>query len=517
MPDFERMKETERARAPETIIVDAPQPEILFEEPLSKGDVAPAPGRARREVAEDRALGDAPFGRDARRAIDFADVPEAVGEASARFVAGIADAVDEVTDEQAMAFANRRNAARAANAAAERVDLGNPVFDVDGVDEPVRNPMNLPALVERAVVYRDPEWQFQQRPVEPEWHQIYDLPGFYSTQIRALGRFVFRQFPCFARQEEAITAVGQDPLGAIRIITPLARNDQAEMDTMATWIRANGVGVYAAEMEFEHFQGYRPEFVLCTDADNSYLLVRETIANGAPVDMMYVYTWAGGHAFYRDERMLEGLKQSLARIPNPAQFRREVMTAMGGMGGMRGGMGMLPGPGMGRGQARPDMQANGMMAAARRGAAGVANALGFAGAQRQPPAPARQAPVRALPQRAAMDAVALRSVEAEPVRRKRVLDKVPVAAVVATTSDAVAGFRAKGFRPCGTDDGAGLSKSLDDGRTAIVLREPGKSLPASTSFRLRIVDEAGAVLSEDRISGFDEAEPLLSAAAPGLR
>jgi hypothetical protein len=65
-------------------------------------------------------------------------------------------------------------------------------------------------------------------------------------------------------------------------------------------------------------------------------------------------------------------------------------------------------------------------------------------------------------------------------------------------------LRANGFLPCGTPEGPGLRKRLDDGTTALVLGEPGKSLRASILLRLRIEEPGSPPGGERTLASAEE-------------
>lgn len=159
-----------------------------------------------------------------------------------------------------------------------------------------------------------------------DWIGIYGLPGymgqhgnanmrrmmnamggqdFMGQQIRNLGRSIFRAIPCYAEMERRCRGENLDPLGEVNVIANIdggGPHDANQLNGMARWIRENGKIQDAARMEMPTImRGYAPEIILATNEDSSFLLVKESRRNGAPVDATYIYTWAGGDRFYNND------------------------------------------------------------------------------------------------------------------------------------------------------------------------------------------------------------------------
>jgi hypothetical protein len=117
-----------------------------------------------------------------------------------------------------------------------------------GPDKP-RNPQNLPAVLARDLI--DPQRRGSLPAVIPRWGEVRHLPGYLSTQIRALGRQVFTPF----------TDV---PIENIHILAELdgrGPNTKTEIDAMAAWIRVNGVRDDEAEITIsENLARMNPAF-----------------------------------------------------------------------------------------------------------------------------------------------------------------------------------------------------------------------------------------------------------------
>lgn len=291
------------------------------------------------------------------------------------------------------------------------------------------------------------------------WTRIRDMEAsayHHNEGIRALMRRQHRQWPCFARHEAIWEAQGRDPLGMIvglNLVEGMPGSDRDEIQRVAGWIRENGVVIDANRVDLgQAFDNYVSEAILATTEDKSFLLVREPAQNG--FEGMHIYSWDGGTAAYRDG-------------PGRA-FIEE------------------------RAQARAVEQ----------------------------PAPRLAAPAGLLPARAG----ATREIErpASPARapaesgRKALVRALPTASSpsVAAASDRLAPLRAAGFQPWGSAEGPCLRRAEDDGSTTVLLGEKGKPLAKSETFRVRSLDQAGALLDERTV---DDPTDLLQPPASGPR
>lgn len=291
------------------------------------------------------------------------------------------------------------------------------------------------------------------------WTRIRDMEGgayLHNEGIRALMRRQQRQWPCFARHEAIWEAQGRDPLGMIvglNLVHGMPGSDRDEIQRVAGWIRENGTVIDANRVDFgQAFDNYVPEAVLATTEDKSFLLVREPAENG--FEGMHIYSWDGGAAAYRD------------------------------------------GPGRAFIEERARTRAV------------------------EQPAPRLAAPAGLLPARAE----AARGIErpASPARspaeadRKAVVRALPTASSpsVAAASDRLAPLRAAGFQPWGSAEGPCLRRAEDDGSTTVLLGEKGKPLAKSGTFRVRSLDQAGALLGERTL---DDPTDLLQPPTSGPR
>ncbi len=130
------------------------------------------------------------------------------------------------------------------------------------------------------------------------WRSLGNMPGYYIEGVRALGRPIFRNFPCFVDFEDSTRRLGRDSLSQIQVINSAMTGSDA-LRTVIEWIRDNGEVVNSAVVSFErHIPNYRPELTLALSDEYTFLMVNETLATGAPADAQYVYAWPGGKRVY---------------------------------------------------------------------------------------------------------------------------------------------------------------------------------------------------------------------------
>ena len=156
--------------------------------------------------------------------------------------------------------------------------------------------------------------------VQPVWKPIFELPGYGARNaqgqaVRALGRSIFRSFPCFRLMEEECRAAGRDPLGEVQVMFDIGGREprvREQINAMASWINQNGMAIDAGQIEFPRIMpGYRPEIMLATSRDESFLMVHETPAGGAQMESFYIYTWRGGHEFYNNNDQAHNALQNM--------------------------------------------------------------------------------------------------------------------------------------------------------------------------------------------------------------
>ncbi len=296
---------------PETVVHEYLDFQMDFADPTSQGEVVVAPRRTDQPMptrgGAAQVPGQAPMGG---RMATVADVREIGGEAAAAIGAAGArlmenlraegPVTDDVSDEQAMAYAAESR--RAFLAGARALQIGTPTEPVvllPGNVSP-REAQTLPAILNHTPAVRDQDWQGQSLPTVA-WLQVFHTPGYMQEYVRALGRSVFTLFPCFAAHQHDV----QDRTDALGGLTFMANmggqgpSRQHDLDEAARWVVANGVAIDAATLHIPQAgPDYEPRVVLAVDADQSYLLVEEREEWGGPVDSMYIYSWPGGAKFY---------------------------------------------------------------------------------------------------------------------------------------------------------------------------------------------------------------------------
>lgn len=460
-------------------LAEAPKVEERFEEAPRAERPRTAPPRSRRATREEAARGLADVDLDAETT---ARVGEAMGNAIR--AAGEAGIRDEVDDAAAARIAGAPVQDRVFLEARRAEQIGQRHDDNDhadfGPDEAPVPPTTLPAVIQMLPAFVDDEIP---------WLTLAQTPGYLQNAIRALGRSTFRIFPCFLDHERKARAQGcADPMSEITLLAnfqgqngPSRRQD---LDRMAQWIAENGNRVEADELEFPGaFPGYHPEIVLLTTEEESFLMVRDTRANGAPIEGIYVYRWNGGAASYR----LQDGRVHLGRLDAGPAARQ------------------IAGP---RDQGRPAPRA------------GIEN--------RQPaPPPRAVAPLRADIARIARNDPAELARQAEilgaappadnflTVRRRGVRRDLPTARdATAAIADAtgVRRLREAGFAPYNTVEGPGLRMETADGRTVHLMAQPGSRLIDTPTFRMSVTSGGEAVRTDE--ASVDQVLAEIAPAAP---
>jgi hypothetical protein len=196
--------------------------------------------------------------------------------------------------------------------------MGHPLYQINGVPEvnrviPYQGPAAaaiLPQMLdnpdrgeeERGVVQHG-------EPQTGEWGRIRDLPGYrgvggLGATLRVLGRVVFRTLPCYTGcMEPKCRAEGIDPLGEICVLMDLPgrQPDGGLIMRTANWIRQYGKRLNNTRFDFGLLMpGYKPDITLVVQGEDSYLMVEETLQNGAPRPALYIYSWSGGERFYEN-------------------------------------------------------------------------------------------------------------------------------------------------------------------------------------------------------------------------
>jgi hypothetical protein len=202
-----------------------------------------------------------PKGKD-----DFKAAPEApnLRKASA---ASTARAVGNITPTDAMRdMMGRINIPD--DAIANEPEMPGDV-DHDEVSPEPPPPSAVPALINKAIAASDPN------AINPEWHQIKNLPGYMQRPIRAMGRATMGAFTDTPIEEISLVANlgGQGP------------NSDREVSGVAQWLKTNAQRVDSAEMNFgDTIPGYEAQTLVYKVPGMKFLVVRD-FAGG------YIYAW----------------------------------------------------------------------------------------------------------------------------------------------------------------------------------------------------------------------------------
>ena len=146
--------------------------------------------------------------------------------------------------------------------------------DTDEIEPVPPPPANVPAVISRAIMADDPN------AVDPEFHQVKNLPGYMSRAIRAMGRETFRQYTDLPLEDVSVIAHmgGQGP------------NSERELTTVAQWLKHNAKKIDRAEMDYgQTIPGYTARTAMYSTHGMRFLVVQD-FAGG------YIYAWPEGSA-----------------------------------------------------------------------------------------------------------------------------------------------------------------------------------------------------------------------------
>lgn len=133
---------------------------------------------------------------------------------------------------------------------------------------------NLPVVLTNQLKKAGMEVGAQQG-VDPEWHQVKNLPGYMSKQIRVLGRETFKPYTKTPIEDITVIAnlMGQGP------------NTDREVSAVAQWLKTNGTEVDRATMDYgPTMPGYSAETISYTVAGMRFLIVQDFMGG-------YIYAW----------------------------------------------------------------------------------------------------------------------------------------------------------------------------------------------------------------------------------
>ena len=146
--------------------------------------------------------------------------------------------------------------------------------DVPGDEEQIEpvNPDSVPALISREIAAAMPDT------VDPQFHQVKNLPGYMSRAIRAMGRETFKNYTDTPVEDISVVANlgGQGP------------NSEREINAVSSWLKQNGTKLDASELGFgDMIPGYSAQTMLYSTAGMRFLVVKD-FAGG------YIYVWPEG-------------------------------------------------------------------------------------------------------------------------------------------------------------------------------------------------------------------------------
>lgn len=143
------------------------------------------------------------------------------------------------------------------------------VVDDDDLDNPYtrpepRTPDNLPAVISKAVAQTDGRFNVK-------WHQVKNLPGYFQSAIRAMGRAVF----------EPVT---KTRIENIYVISSLS-NTETELRMLGSWIAKHGHKNDSMEMKFHDLlPGYNAKVDVYAAYGYTFAVVEDQFGR-------YIYGW----------------------------------------------------------------------------------------------------------------------------------------------------------------------------------------------------------------------------------
>lgn len=133
---------------------------------------------------------------------------------------------------------------------------------------------NLPATIETLPDVINKEVA-KRSSVDPDWHQVKNLPGYLKSQIRALGRQVFGSFTSTKIEDIQIIAdVGGNGPNSLR-----------ELNAVASWLKENGQRDTDGEINFQQsIPDYDADFEIYNAKKFTFMIVKDEYGN-------YIYSW----------------------------------------------------------------------------------------------------------------------------------------------------------------------------------------------------------------------------------
>lgn len=111
--------------------------------------------------------------------------------------------------------------------------------------------------------------------VNPNWHQVANLPGNMSTAIRTLGKKLFSAF----------TTTPVENIWTVANLAGQGPNTYREVNSVAAWISSTGAFINDVNIDFETtIPGYNAEVKLYDAAGVRWMLVKDEFG-------IYIYSW----------------------------------------------------------------------------------------------------------------------------------------------------------------------------------------------------------------------------------
>lgn len=173
---------------------------------------------------------------------------------------------DDISDEEAADIAGATATATATASVTSH--------DTPGVRPQPTTPENLPAVIEKLPNLINKEVT-KQTNVEPEWHQVKNLPGYLQGAIRALGRQVFGSF----------TKTKIEDIQIIANVGGNGPNTKRELNAVAGWLKDKGKRDTDGEMNFQRsIPDYEADFEIYNAKNFTFMIVKDEYGE-------YVYSW----------------------------------------------------------------------------------------------------------------------------------------------------------------------------------------------------------------------------------
>lgn len=112
--------------------------------------------------------------------------------------------------------------------------------------------------------------------VEPEWHNVKDLPGYMSSAIRAMGRQIFAP----------LTLTDIEDIDVLANVNGSGPNSDEEIRQVGAYLRRKATRNTEAELDFNQsvLRGYKADIQIWVDGSTEYLTVKDHAGH-------YIYSW----------------------------------------------------------------------------------------------------------------------------------------------------------------------------------------------------------------------------------